>query len=399
MKNNSVQTRTIYYGAVAGDILGTYRRWRQGQRDERQTAATYSGQFFDLCARSGRRGAASFPSNVRHLVADGSFEIRSRSRVRIVRGVRFYLDQFCRAAWLSFDVFRTGASDVFVMDGVTFFFMLAPLAWMGRRIFLSIHTVLWREGVVPSRMQRLVRRLDGWFLRKHCAGCLVASPAIARQLRSLTCTPDLPIALFYPLYQQSDFERFSRPIGTVRPFRIFFAGRIERDKGVFDLLESVRELVALERDVHLDFCGDGAELVKLREAVTGLQLQNRVSIHGHLDRDALLDLLDQAQIVVVPTRSEFPEGLNQVVVEGVLARRPVITSAICPALELVRSAAVEAEVDNVGSYRAAMERLIDDPELFANLVQAGAALRMQFFNPARAWTAMAYEMMAARKNC
>ncbi len=397
MKSKSVQTLPIYYGAVAGDILGTYRRWCQGQRDERQTAATYSGQFFDLCACSGRRGAASFPSNVKQSVSDGSFVIRSRSPVRIVRGALFYLDQLRRAAWLSFDVLRTGASDVFVMDGITFFFMLAPLAWTGRRIFLSVHTVLWREGVVPSRGQRLIRWLDAWFLRKYCAGCLVASTAIANQLQSLAGSCHPPIVFFSPLYQQADFERFSPPVVTVRPFRIFFAGRIEHDKGVFDLFESVRDLLAHGRDVHVDFCGDGAELEKLRQAVTSSQLQDSMSIHGHLDRPTLLNLLDRAHVVVVPTRSSFPEGLNQVVIEAVLARRPVITSAICPALELVRSAAIEAEVDKVESYRAAIERLIDDPMFFANRVQGGDALRIQFFDPALAWAAKAYEMIAGQK--
>jgi len=398
LKSNSNQTSPIYYAAVAGDILGTYERWRQGQRDERQIAATYSGQFFDLCVRLGRQGAASFPSNAKQWVSDGSFVIRSRSPVQKVRGVLFYLDQLRRAVWLSVDVLRTGANDVFVMDGITFFFMLAPLAWTGRRIVLSVHTVLWREGVFPSRMQRLTRKLDAWFLRKYCAGCLVASPTIANQLRSMVGYSYLPIVLFYPLYQQADFERFSPPVATSRPFRIFFAGRIERDKGVFDLLESTRKLVEAGRDVHLDFCGDGTQLANLLDTVEKGNLQGRVSLQGHLDRVALLDLLDQAHIVVVPTRSDFPEGLNQVVIEAILARRPVITSEICPALELVRPAAVEAEADNVESYRRAIERLIDDPELYAKLVQGGNTLRTQFFDPARAWTAKACEMIKAKKN-
>ena len=136
----------IYYAAVAGDILGTYLRWRDGKRDERQTAATYSGQFFDLCARAGRRGEASFPSAERRKIVDAQFSIRSRPSNQIGKGIWYYVYQLCRAAWLFVDVTRSRASDVIVMDGVTFFFLLTPLAWSGRRIFLSIHTVLWREG-------------------------------------------------------------------------------------------------------------------------------------------------------------------------------------------------------------------------------------------------------------
>lgn len=387
------QDRPIYYAAVAGDILGTYLRWRDGKRDERQTAATYSGQFFDLCARAGRRGEASFPSAERRKIVDAQFSIRSRPFNRIGKGIWYYLYQLCRAAWLFVDVTRSRASDVIVMDGVTLFFLLTPLAWSGRRIFLSVHTVLWRDGAHLGLLKRLILRLDGWFIRRHCAGCLVASPAIASQISQLTEGRSHSSVLFYPTYEREDFDRFAPPNPQLRPFRICYAGRIEIDKGVFDLLQSVRKLVLAGRSVHLDYCGAGAALSSLREEVVNAGLADHVDVHGHLDRPALLDLLDDAQVVVVPTRSGFPEGLNQVVIEAVLARRPVVTSSVCPAMELVSAAVVEAAADNVESYAAAIGRLIDDQGLFAEKASAAEGLREQFFDPQRGWAAKAYALV------
>jgi glycogen synthase len=383
----------IYYAAVAGDILGTYLRWRDGKRDERQTAATYSGQFFDLCARAGRRGEASFPSAERKKIVDAQFSIRSRPSGQIGKGIWYHFYQLCRAAWLFADVTRSRASDVIVMDGVTSFFLLTPLAWSGRRIFLSVHTVLWREGANGGLLHRLLLRLDGWFIRRHCAGCLVASPAIALQINQLTEGRSHSIVLFYPTYEREDFVRFAPPNPRLRPLRILYAGRIEIDKGVLDLLQSVRQLVLAGRSVHLDYCGDGAALLSLREEVINAGLSDHVEIHGHLNRPALLDLLDDAQIVVVPTRSGFPEGLNQVVIEAVLARRPVVTSKICPAMELVSAAVVEAEADNVESYSAAVGQLIDDHKLFAEKASAADGLREQFFDPKQGWAAKAYALI------
>jgi glycogen synthase len=385
----------IYYAAVAGDILGTYLRWRDGKRDERQTAATYSGQFFDLCARAGRRGEASFPSAEKRKVVDARFSVRSRPLNWIGKGIWYHFYQLCRAAWLFADVTRSRASDVIVMDGVTSFYMLAPLAWTGKRIFLSIHTVIWREGSKFGLLRRLLLRLDGWFIRRHCAGCLVASPAIASQISRLTKGRGRSIVLFNPTYGREDFARFVPPNPKLRPFRLFYAGRIEIEKGVFDLLHSVRRLVLSGRSVHLDYCGDGAALSSLRAEVINAGLSSHVEIHGHLNRPVLLDLLDMAQVVVVPTRSGFPEGLNQVVIEAVLARRPVITSKVCPAMELVSAAVVEAEADNVGSYSAAIERLIDDPKLFAEKAAATEGLREEFFDPAQGWAAKAYTLILA----
>jgi glycosyltransferase involved in cell wall biosynthesis len=107
----------------------------------------------------------------------------------------------------------------------------------------------------------------------------------------------------------------------------------------------------------------------------------------------LLDLLGNAQVVVVPTRSEFPEGLNQVVIEAVLSRRPVVTSKVCPAMELVSEAVVEAEADNVESYSAAIGQLIDNHELFAEKASAADGLREQFFDPKQGWAAKAYALI------
>jgi glycosyltransferase involved in cell wall biosynthesis len=303
------------------------------------------------------------------------------------------LHQLRTAVWIFFDVLRTKASDVVVMDGVTNFFMLAPIAWTGRRIFLSIHTAVWRQGQPTGRWRSLLWKLDRRFLRYHCAGCLVASPTIAEQVIRLANSKELPIVVFYPLYERNDFQRFGSPNPETRPFRILFAGRIEANKGVFDLLDNVRALANAGRDIYLDFCGDGSALPKLREAIARMDLTDRIRAHGHLDRPLLLDQLERAHIVVVPTRSSFPEGLNQVVIEAVLARRPVVTSEICPALSLISAAAVEAIPDNVESYRNAIERLIDDPAFFAEKVAAGAALREDFFDPRRAWTAKANELI------
>jgi glycogen(starch) synthase len=384
----------LYYAAVAGDVAGTYRRWRNGKRDERQVAATYSGQFFDLCQISSRPGAASFPSEQEEIICDSSFVVRSRAPMRMVGGVHYYLGQFKRAWWISRDVIRTKAVDVIVMDGVTFFFLLAPLVWCGRRVYLSIHTVLWREGTRANFLHGVIRSLNGWFFRNACAGCLVASPAIAQQVRKLA-GPGLGVATFYPLYEKADFENFALPDHGARPFRILFAGRVEVNKGVLDLVMVMRDLVRDGRDVHLDVCGDGGAMQQLRAAIVEFGLRDSVAIHGHINRPNMLELLQAAQIVVIPTRSDFPEGLNQVVIEAVLAHRPVVTSAICPALSLVAPAAVEATADSYESYRTSIERLMDDPKLFSDCVKSTGSLRDRFFDPNQAWVAKALRLMGS----
>jgi glycosyltransferase involved in cell wall biosynthesis len=240
--------------------------------------------------------------------------------------------------------------------------------------------------------------LDGWFIRRYCAGCLVASPKIASQLVELTRCHEALISLFYPTYIRQAFERFRPPDPSQHPFRIFYAGRIEVEKGVFDLLQSFRQLIAVGKSVQLDYCGEGQALSSLRETIQKAGLSDCVKTHGHLSRAGLLELLGMAQVVVVPTRSSFPEGLNQVIIEAVLAERPVVTSSVCPAIELVEPAIVEAEPDNVASYTAALGRLMDDRRLFMQKVSAASRLGAEFFAVENGWTAKAFALIAGQRH-
>jgi glycosyltransferase involved in cell wall biosynthesis len=42
---------------------------------------------------------------------------------------------------------------------------------------------------------------------------------------------------FLPSYRPEEFKDIGEPSKVRNPFRVFFAGRIERNKGVFHLLE------------------------------------------------------------------------------------------------------------------------------------------------------------------
>jgi glycosyltransferase involved in cell wall biosynthesis len=96
-------------------------------------------------------------------------------------------------------------------------------------------------------------------------------------------------------------------------------------------------------------------------------------------------MYQQAHTVVVPTTTDSIEGLNKVVVESVLACRPVVTSRMCPALEYVREAVVEVPPDDATAYGDAILRLADDPAFYAEKVAGCAASTGQFYDPALSW--------------
>jgi glycosyltransferase involved in cell wall biosynthesis len=171
---------------------------------------------------------------------------------------------------------------------------------------------------------------------------------------------------------------------------VFFAGRIEWNKGVFDLLDIAKRFKADGRiDIEFDLCGDGSALPALRQAATDAGLSDRFRCHGHSTQPFMRQMYQQCHIVIAPTTSEFVEGFNKVVAEGVLAGRPVITSSVCPALEYVAPAVVEVPPDDPTAYGEAILRLLEDKALRESKQQGCAAVAPQFYDPAKSWKAAA----------
>ena len=45
----STRPLRLMYAAGPGDIIGTWKHWKEGRDDPSQVAITYSGQVYDLC--------------------------------------------------------------------------------------------------------------------------------------------------------------------------------------------------------------------------------------------------------------------------------------------------------------------------------------------------------------
>jgi glycosyltransferase involved in cell wall biosynthesis len=98
-------------------------------------------------------------------------------------------------------------------------------------------------------------------------------------------------------------------------------------------------------------------------------------------------MFGRCHVVIVPTRADYDEGFNAVVAEAVLSGRPVITSKVVPAIDVVRDAVVEAIPEDVASYRDAILRLVDDDAFYESKHQACVRLKEQFFDAERSWGA------------
>lgn len=110
-----------------------------------------------------------------------------------------------------------------------------------------------------------------------------------------------------------------------------FVGRLDAQKGVDVLLDAAEQVVAARADWHLALVGDGPERAALHDRTAqSSALAGRVHWLGR--RDDVPALLKTADLLVLPS---LWEGMPNVVLEAMAARRAVIATAVEGSDELV----------------------------------------------------------------
>jgi len=378
----------VFYMAGPGDVVTTYKYWRDGEDDPNQVAVTYSGQFFDVCRR---RDLACYVVSHHHRVEtvnDGQFRVEHRPIQGAGRGGLFY-----HLAWtwytirlvLSAILWR---SDVIVTMQQSHLLPYAVARLFGVRIVISCHCALWPKCEERKLSARVLSHIDGWVYKNVASSILVISDDLVEQVREMTGSPTIQPIQFLPTYRQATFaEAAPNQDQAGEPFRVLFAGRIERNKGVFDLLQAASLLDKTERDYQFDICGTGTAFEDLTDAVFDAKLAESFHLHGHLTRGDMGKKFKACHVIVVPTRTDFVEGCNKVVVEAIMSRRPVITNAVCLAVEGLEEAAIEVPPNDADAIAAALEKLSGDPALYQTKVEACELLRRRFLDTSQGWAA------------
>jgi len=105
----------LMYAGGPGDIIGTWRHWKEGRDDPGQVAMTYSGQFYDVCRELGAKGYAIAYHPRRERVGDDQFRVEHRPiHFRTASAPLYHLGQTYSAVQMIFRALRFRA-DAFVV--------------------------------------------------------------------------------------------------------------------------------------------------------------------------------------------------------------------------------------------------------------------------------------------
>ncbi|NEO97726.1 MAG: glycosyltransferase family 4 protein [Symploca sp. SIO2E9] len=387
----------LFYAAGPGNVIGTYKYWIQGLDDLSQVSVTYSAQFYDVCDALDAQAYVISSWGESNFLQEGRFTIEHRPvPLPQASGILYHLSHLWYGLQLIVSAVRFRANFAVIADGTTYWFILSLLPWLGVQVIPSLHCLLWRQHIPQSTTEKWIFRLSRNLFAKYCAAILVVSDSISKQVAELTAGEHQPIMRSLPVYRKNQFAGIGEPDEDRSPFRVLFVGRIEPEKGVFDLLEIAKGFAAEGRkNISFALCGNGSMLDSLKLAAQEVGVDSFFVCYGHCNKQHMREMFSWAHVVIVPTKTDFREGFNKVVVEGILSGRPVVTSAVCPGLSVLQDAVVEVAPDNTKEYAQALVKLCDDREFYEQKRRGCLDLQEQFYDVSRSWGAKLKSILLA----
>jgi glycosyltransferase involved in cell wall biosynthesis len=169
-----------------------------------------------------------------------------------------------------------------------------------------------------------------------------------------------------PSHRPSDHAE--RTLQGNPPYKILYVGSVTKTKGVGDLLQAISQMRERKLEVTLSIIGrdpDGT-MTALSDS---LELSKVVNFAGIVPNEDIPAAMRAADVVVIPSRHEYPEGLPLTIYEALAARTPIVASdhpMFRGALIQDESAIIFPAGDGT-ALASALTHLLHDPVLYAKL--------------------------------
>lgn len=256
-----------------------------------------------------------------------------------------------------------------------------------RRILVHAHigAGFWREaafmGAAVAANCPLIVHLHGTRIHPYLGGFLkradvimVPCEAMRSWVRSVARMSDVVVA--------PPPVAIEVPAVSAKPNLVLFLGRLEAEKGIYDLLEAVAGVRANVPDLRLVCAGEGDRIGVARYAER-LGIADAVKFTGWVGPSGKRALLEHAAIFALPS---YKEALPASLIEAMGAGIPVIASPVGGIAEVVVDGATGFLVGagDTKSLRRALERLLADRALARRMGDAARQAVFSKFDARRA---------------
>ena len=187
------------------------------------------------------------------------------------------------------------------------------------------------------------------------------------------------------LYNGIDLGRLVPDPASERPGLVLAVGRLIEKKGFPDLIEACRLMAAGSRDFRCRIVGDGPMREQLAGRIEAAGLAGRVELHAPVPQERLIAMMREASVVVLPcvvSRSGDRDGLPTVLLEAMALARPVVTTTVSGAPEIVEHGhtGLLTEPGDPKALAEAMLALLGNPGKAARMGEHGRARARRLFD-------------------
>ena len=192
-----------------------------------------------------------------------------------------------------------------------------------------------------------------WFVSTFGGRTVIALADRFRQgLIALGLAPE-DVLVIGPAYDGTPFGTGIAPAAS----RVVYLGRLEPEKGVFDLLEGFR---AVADRAELVLVGSGSAAPAIRQWVSARGLGEVIRLTGRLEGRDKARMLESATVFALPSASE---GLPVAMLEAMAAGLPVVVTDVGGISEVVEPGRNGWLLDDPGQVGEALVDALDHPAL------------------------------------
>lgn len=174
-----------------------------------------------------------------------------------------------------------------------------------------------------------------------------------------------------------DLDTFKPYPEIGKKYDLVFCSRLEKNKGIFNLIEAIKIAKRQKLDIKLLIIGSGPEKKNLEVRIKDWGLKENVIFSGWLEtvRDVAL-AYNSAKIFVNPS---FNEGGPRVVLEAMACGLPVVTTKVGLMHDLIRDGENGLFTDwDPAKLAEIILKLLNDSSLQNKFSQAGLVIARQF---------------------
>ncbi|MEZ5209738.1 MULTISPECIES: glycosyltransferase family 4 protein [unclassified Gordonia (in: high G+C Gram-positive bacteria)] len=176
------------------------------------------------------------------------------------------------------------------------------------------------SGWVAGHVNRQVHSVEWWLA--NAADALITCSSSMRDEVTTLFAPEAPVTVIHNGIDLTAWGFAERTPGD-GPAELLFAGRLEYEKGVQDLLEALPKIRRAHPGTTLTIAGEGTQLDWLTGLTRKYRIARSVTFAGKQDHDGLVALMHRCAAIVLPSRYE-PFGI--VALEAAATGIPLVTS-------------------------------------------------------------------------